>query len=109
MKRVFDNRSKNTNIVIKINKCKLYVNDLSLKIYTISVMNIPLAYAQETERWSENETIGNNLHLFMVHAFAYPLIKFIGRMAADLLPASTGRVSRTRTIHVRGNHKFLDA
>lgn len=72
-------------------------------------MNIPLAYAQETERWSENETIGNNLHLFMVHAFAYPLIKFIGRMAADLLPASTGRVSRTRTIHVRGNHKFLDA
>lgn len=50
MKRVFDNRSKNTDIVIKINKCKLYVNDLSLKIYTISVMNIPLAYAQETER-----------------------------------------------------------
>lgn len=42
MKRVFDNRSKNTDIVIKINKCKLYVNDLSLKIYTISVMNIPL-------------------------------------------------------------------
>lgn len=82
---------------IIVNICKLYVNYLSLKIYII-IMNIPPACAAGDRKLrSENETIGNNLHLFMVHAFAYPLIKFIGRMAADLLPASTGRVSRTRT------------